>query len=160
MDGKLTNSTKYSSLSAAQLDTLEELGYIFLVKYSGLEGHVYFSGDTSCSAGDYRSVSRNRVINKSRRLVRTAFLSYVNAPIKVNPANGQLSPAQITVFTNLVTDALQTMVDAEEISGIGPISIPAAQNILKNDRLRVEYSMIPIGNSKEIKVSEGLVLKK
>lgn len=158
-DTKLTNSTKYSSLSASQLDTLEELGYVFLVKYSGLEGHVYFSGDTTCSDGDYRTIARNRTINKSRRAVRTALLPYVNSPIKVDPSTGQLSSAQITVFTNLITDILQAMVDAEEVSGIGTITIPANQNILKNDTLILQYSLVPIGTSKTIKVTEGLVLK-
>ena len=159
VDSKLTNSTKYSSLSQIQLDTLEELGYVFLVKYSGLEGHVYFSGDTTCSNGDYRTISRNRVINKSRRSVRTALLPYVNSPIKVNPATGNLSAAQIAVFTNLITKILNAMVAAEEISGIGAVTIPANQNILQNDTLIIQYTMVPIGTAKAIKVTEGLVLK-
>lgn len=158
-DSKLVNSTKYSSLSQIQLDNLEELGYVFLVKYAGLEGHVYFSGDSTCSNGDYRTLSRNRVINKSRRSVRAALLPYVNSPIKVDPATGYLSTAQITVFTNLITDILNAMVAAEEISGIGAVTIPANQNILKNDTLIIQYTMVPIGTSKTIKVTEGLVLK-
>lgn len=158
-DSKLTNSTKYSSLSQIQLDNLEELGYVFLVKYAGLEGHVYFSGDSTCSDGDYRTISRNRVINKSRRSVRAALLPYVNSPIKVDPATGYLSTAQITVFTNLITDILNAMVAAEEISGIGAVTIPSNQNILKNDTLIIQYTMVPIGTAKTIKVTEGLVLK-
>lgn len=158
-DGKIKNSTKYSSLSASQLDSLEELGYVFLVKYAGLEGHVYFSGDTTCSDGDYRSISRNRTINKSRRLVRTALLPYVNSPIKVDPSTGQLSSAQITIFKNLIADVLNAMQSAEEISGYSGPTIPASQNILKNDTLLVEYKLIPVGTSKYIKVTEGLTLK-
>ena len=146
-------------MSQIQLDTLEELGYVFLVKYSGLEGHVYFSGDTTCSNGDYRTISRNRVINKSRRSVRTALLPYVNSPIKVDPATGNLSAAQIAVFTNLITKILNAMVAAEEISGIGAVTIPANQNILQNDTLIIQYTMVPIGTAKAIKVTEGLVLK-
>jgi len=159
VDSKLTNSTKYSSLSQIQLDNLEELGYVFLVKYAGLEGHVYFSGDSTCSNGDYRTIARNRVINKSRRSVRAALLPYVNSPIKVDPATGYLSTAQITVFTNLITNILNAMVAAEEISGIGAVTIPANQNILQNDTLIIQYTMVPIGTAKTIKVTEGLVLK-
>ena len=159
VDSKLTNSTKYSSLSQIQLDNLEELGYVFLVKYAGLEGHVYFSGDSTCSNGDYRTIARNRVINKSRRSVRAALLPYVNSPIKVDPATGYLSTAQITVFTNLITDILNAMVAAEEISGIGAVTIPANQNILQNDTLIIQYTMVPIGTSKKIKLTEGLTLK-
>ncbi|MDR1090962.1 MAG: DUF2586 family protein [Prevotella sp.] len=156
---KLVNTTKYSSLSASQLDDLDGLGYVFLIKYSGLEGHVYFSGDKTCSNGDYRTISRNRTINKSRRAVRTALLPYVNSPIKVDPSTGYLSSAQSTIFSNIVTDILQAMADAEEISGFS-VKIPANQNVLKNDTLLIQYSLIPIGTSKTIKVTEGLSIKK
>lgn len=159
VDNKLKNTTKYSSLSAVQLDTLDELGYVFLMKYNGLEGHVYFSGDQTCSNGDYRTIARNRVINKSRRAVRAALLPYVNSPIKVDPSTGYLSSAQSTIFTNLVTDILQAMVNAEEISGFS-VTIPSNQSILKNDTLLIQYKLIPIGTSKTINVTEGLSIKK
>lgn len=158
-DGQLKSTTKYSSLSSSQLDTLEELGYVFLVKYAGLEGHVYFSGDTTCSNGDYRTLSRNRTINKSRRLVRTALLPYVNSPIRVDPNTGQLSSAQITMFSNLIRDMLTGMQNAGEISGFSGPVIPATQNILQNDTLLVQYQLIPVGTAKYIKVTEGLTLK-
>lgn len=157
-NGALKNSTKYSSLSQQQLDTLDNLGYVFLMRYTGLEGHIYFSGDKTCSDGDYCTIARNRTINKSRRSVRTALLPYVNSPIKVNRSNGQLSAAQITVFTNLISDILTAMTDAEEISGMGKITIPATQNILKNDKLVIQYTIVPLGCAKTIEVTEGLVL--
>ena len=153
-----TNTTRYSSLTSTQLDHLDDLGYVFLCKYTGLPGKVYFSGDQSCSKDDYRTISRNRVINKSRRLVRTVLLPYVNSPIKVDPTTGTLSAAQITVFTNKITDVLNAMVSAEEISGIGQVNIPASQNILKNDKLMISYTLVPVGTSKLIDVTEGFVL--
>lgn len=157
--GKLNNTIYYSSLSSAQIDTLEDKGYIFLCRYVGYEGHVFFSSDRTCSDQDYRTISRNRVINKSRRGVRKALLRYVNSPIKIDPATGQLTSTQIAIFYNRVKDVLDLMVAANEVSGIGNINIPANQNILKNDRLILSYTLVPIGCSKEIKVEEGLVLK-
>ena len=125
------------------------------MKYTGLEGHVYFSGDQTCSNGDYRTISRNRVINKSRRSVRQMLLPYVNSPIKVDPSTGYLSSAQTTIFKNLVTNVLQAMDDAGEISGFS-VTIPANQNVLVNDTLKINYSLIPVGTSKMIDVTEGL----
>lgn len=154
----LTNSMRYSALSQKQLDNLDDLGYIFMVKYAGREGQVFFNGDGTCSDGDYRSIARNRVINKSRRSVRQVLLPYVNYKIKVDPATGQLSAAHITMFRNLINDVLQAMADNEEVSGIGTINIPAAQNILKNDKLMLKYSLIPMGYSKIIEVTEGFAL--
>lgn len=156
--GHLASTTNYASLTRAQIDALEDKGYIFLCRYAGLQGGVFFSSDQSCSDGDYRTISRNRTINKSRRVVRTALLPYVNAPIKVDPTNGHLSAAQIAIFSNLVTDVLNAMVSAEEVSGIGEVTIPADQNILKNDTLTIKYTLIPLGTSKIIEVEEGLVI--
>ena len=157
--GVLTNATKYASLNSTQIDTLDDKGYIFLCRYVGYEGHVFFNGDTTCSDGDYRTIARNRVINKSRRGVRLALLKYVNSPIKVDPATGLLSTTQITIFRNLVSNVLNMMVTANEVSGIGSIVIPADQNILQNDRLKLWYTLVPIGTAKEIRVEEGFALK-
>ena len=156
--GHFASTTDYDSLTKAQLDALEDKGYIFPVKYAGLEGHVYFSSDRTANDGDYRTLSRNRVINKSRRVVRAALLPYVNAPLKVDPANGRLSTAQIAIFTNLVSDVLNAMVSAEEVSGIGSIVIPADQNVLKSDKLILKYTLIPLGTAKTIEVTEGFAL--
>lgn len=153
------NLTKYTSLTSRQLDKLDDLGYVFLVKYAGQPGKIYFSGDQTCSDDDYRTIARNRVINKSRRLVRAVLLPYVNSPIKVDPTSGNLSAAQITVFTNKITDVLNEMVTAGEASGIGRVTIPATQNILQNDQLIISYTLVPMGTSKLIDVTEGLVLK-
>ena len=158
-NGKIKNSTKYSSLSSVQLNTLADLGYVFLMKYAGLEGHVYFSGDSTCSSEDYRTIARNRVINKSRRLVRTALLPYVNSPVKVDPTTGRLSAAKITEFVNLISEVLRAMETAGEISGFSGPYIPANQNILKNDALQIQYALIPVGTAQKIYVTEGLTLK-
>lgn len=157
-DGVFGSTTNYAALTRAQIDALDDKGYIFLCRYAGLEGGVYFSSDQTCSDGDYRTISRNRVINKSRRVVRAALLPYVNSPIKVDPSNGQLSAAQISIFHNLISDVLGAMVSSEEISGIGEITIPANQNILKNDTLIIKYTLIPLGTAKTIEVTEGLVI--
>lgn len=159
-DGLLTNSTRYSALNRFQLDELDDKGYIFMRTYEGLEGHVYFSKDRSCSDGDYCTIARNRTINKSRRTIRTALLPYVNSPIKVDPANGNLSSAQVTVFTNLITDILTAMETAEEISGVGTVTVPAEQNILVTKKLTFSYTIIPLGCAESIEVTEGLAISR
>lgn len=63
-DGKLKSSTKYSSLTPTQLESLDTLGYNMLVRYQGYEGHIYFSGDQTCDDGDYRTIMRNRTMDK------------------------------------------------------------------------------------------------
>lgn len=156
--GEFGSTTNFAALTKAQIDALDDKGYVFLCRYAGLEGKVYYSSDQTCSDGDYRTIARNRVINKSRRSVRAALLPYVNSPIKVDPATGKLSTAQITIFSNLVSDILNAMQSAEEISGTGSVTIPADQNILQNDTLTISYTIVPMGTAKRIEVTEGLVV--
>ena len=157
VDKKFTSTISYSSLSKSQIDTLDDKGYVFLCKYSGLEGGVYFSKDQTCTSGDYRTVARNRTIHKSRRNVRNALLPYVNSPLKVDPSTGYLSAAKITMFQNIVTAILGTMQDNEEISGYS-VTIDKNQNVLKNDKLVIKYSIVPVGVAASIEVVEGLSL--
>ncbi len=159
-NNKLKNSTAYSALTKYQLDALDEKGYIFMRTYAGLEGHVYFTKDQTCSNGDYCTIARNRAINKSRRLIRKALLPYVNSPVKVDPSTGNLSSAQATVYKNLIQDVLSGMETAEEISSVGTINVPTSQNILKTKKLTFSYTLIPLGCAETITVSEGLAISK
>lgn len=155
-DGLIANGLSYSALSKAQLNALEEAGYVFARSFEGLEGHTYFANDHTCSAGDFCTIARNRAINKSRRLIRVALLPYVNSPIKVDPSNGNLSAAQVTVFENLLKDILDAMESAEEISGTAFVTVPAEQNILVTKKLVLSYGIVPMGCAESIEVTEGL----
>ncbi|RHH14380.1 hypothetical protein DW228_06155 [Bacteroides fragilis] len=147
----------YESLSPALLDDLDDKGYIFPIKYAGRENGVYISKDQTCSDGDYRTIARNRTINKSRRAVRTALLPYVNSPLMVNPATGFLAPSKITSFKTLIGDILAGMQKAQEISGYA-VNIDSNQNVLVNDTLRISYVIVPVGVASKIYVEEGLSL--
>lgn len=147
----------YESLSPVLLDDFDEKGYVFPVKYSGRENGIYISKDQTCSSGDYRTIARNRTINKSRRAVRSALLPYVNSPLMVNPATGFLAPSKITAFKTLVGDILAKMEAAQEISGYA-VNINPNQNVLIDDTLRISYVLVPVGVATKIYVEEGLAL--
>lgn len=159
-NGVLTNATAYTAVTKAQADDLDDKGYVFLRTYEGLEGHVYYTKDRTCSDGDFCTVARNRTINKSRRVTRAALLPYVNSPVKVDPAKGQLSAGQVTEYKNLIATGLQAMETAGEISGVGTITIDAAQNVLKNKKLEFAYSLVPLGCAGSIDVTESLVVSR
>ena len=156
-DDNLTSTNMYESLSPTLLDDLDEKGYIFPIMYSGLQNGIYISRDQTCSTGDYRTIARNRTINKSRRAVRTALLPYVNSPLLVNPSTGFLAASKISAFKSLVSDVLKKMESAQEISGSG-VTIDPNQNVLLNDTLKISYVIVPVGVSTKIYVEEGLSL--
>ena len=148
---------RYESLPPSLLDELDDKGYIFPIKYAGRENGIYISKDQTCSTGDYRTIARNRTINKSRRAVRAALLPYVNSPLMVNPSTGFLAPSKITAFKTLVGDILAKMQAAQEISGYA-VTIDANQNVLVDDTRRISYVIVPVGVAVKIYVEEGLSL--
>ena len=139
------------------MDDLDDKGYIFLIKYAGRENGIYISKDQTCSDGDFRTIARNRTINKSRRAVRAALLPYVNSPLMVNPATGFLAPSKITAFKTLISDILTQMKNNLEISGFA-VNIDPNQNVLVNDTLNISYVIVPVGVATRIYVEEGLSL--
>lgn len=147
---------KYAERNAS----IHQKGYIFLRNHDGLENSVFFSSDQTLSDGDYRTIARGRVIHKSRRVVRSALLPYVNAPLEVESGTGTLTSSDITLFQNAVTEAIDTyMVEPSnmtvpQISG-REVIIDEDQNVLKNDQLLIEYYLIPIGCTAAIYVTEG-----
>lgn len=147
----------YESLSPVLLNELDDKGYIFPIKYAGKENGVYISKDQTCSQGDFRTIARNRTINKSRRAVRAELLPYVNSPLLVNPATGFIAASKITSFKNLVGDVLNKMKTAGEISGYA-VDINPNQNVLIDDTLRISYVLVPVGVATKIYVEEGLSL--
>nr|DAI00499.1 MAG TPA: tail sheath protein [Caudoviricetes sp.] len=154
---EFTSTNMYESLSPTLLDDLDDKGYMFPITYSGLQNGIYISRDQTCSTGDYRTIARNRTINKSRRAVRAALLPYVNSPLLVNPSTGFLSASKISAFKTIVSDVLKKMETAQEISGSG-VTIDPNQNVLLNDTLRISYVIVPVGVSTRIYVEEGLSL--
>lgn len=156
-DDEFTSTNVYESLSPSLLNDLDNKGYIFPIKYAGIENGIYISRDQTCSTGDYRTIARNRTINKSRRGVRAALLPYVNSPLLVNPSTGFLAPSKISAFKNIVSEVLKKMEKAQEISGFA-VSIDPNQNVLVDDTLRIGYYLVPVGVSTRIYVEEGLSL--
>lgn len=138
---------------------LHKKGYIFLTNYDGLENSIFFSSDQTLTTGDYRTIARCRVMHKSRRVVRRALLPYVNENWEVDTTTGQFSASDITTLQNVVLDALDNnMVEpgstVPQISGRS-CTIDESQNILENDQLLINYSLIPLGTSAVLSVTEG-----
>ena len=140
-------------------ERLHRKGYIFLTNYDGIENGIFFSDDQTLSTGDYRSIARGRVMHKSRRVVRRALLPRVKSTVEVDASTGQLSDSTITEFENLIYAALDANMVRPgtwkpQISG-REVVINSEQNILENDQLLIEYSLVPVGCVSSIFVTEG-----
>ena len=147
----------FESLSPTQIDELDDKGYVFLIKYAGRDNGTYFSKDRTCSDGDYRTIARNRTIDKSRRAVRNALLPYLNAPVMVNPSTGYLSEVETKKYQTVVKNILDEMAGNNEISG-STVYVDTKQNILETDMIKISYAIVPVGTSTTIQVTEGFAL--
>jgi hypothetical protein len=140
-------------------DYIHKKGYIFTTNYDGLENSVFFSSDQTLSSGDYRTISRCRVMHKSRRVVRRALLPYVNDDIEIDASTGKLSASTVASFQNVVLEALDAnMVEpgttVPQISG-RTCTIDNNQDILNTDKIDIDYRLVPHGCSSAIMVTEG-----
>lgn len=152
----LASPVPHKTLSVHQLDELDDKGYVFLHTYMGYNG-VFFSKDYSCSDGDYNCISRNRVINKSSRMVRRALLPYVNAPILLT-AGGTLAAGDKANFINIITTVLSAMKSAGEISDVGEVHFDDTTNLLQTKTLLFDYGILPVGCAEMIKVTQGFTV--
>lgn len=134
-------------------------GYVFLTNYDGLENSVFFSSDQTLSTGSYRTIARCRVMHKSRRVVRRALLPRVNSNVEVDITSGTLSASAVAEFQNIVIEALDmNMVEPgttkPQISGRTCVIDPN-QNVLDTDAIDISYSLVPLGVTGVINVTEG-----
>ena len=149
----IDNNTPYESLDINQLNTFDNNGYIFPLRYPDLAG-TYFSSNQTLTSGDYRTIARNRAIDKSRRNVRLALLPTIQQPLYVNPENGNVSVGTIGQFTSIVDTQLSALTSLAEISGYS-ININPKQDVLANDGISIQYRIIPVGENKNIDVEIG-----
>tara|TARA_R110000765_G_scaffold28058_5_gene67941 strand:+ start:363 stop:1616 length:1254 start_codon:yes stop_codon:yes gene_type:complete len=150
----ITDNTPYESLSSPQIDSLDTKGYIFPHKYVGYVG-TYASSEVTLSSGDYRTIARNRAIDKSRRVVRASLLPTIQQPLYVDPATGSLSAGTIAQYKTIIHQQLQVMQANGEMSGFS-ITIDPTQDVLTTDTVAVKYRLIPVGVAKQINIEIGL----
>lgn len=152
-DVRLTDNTPLETVAEAKQDDLDNLGYVFPTKYFGRAG-TYFSSDQTCSDGDYRTIFRNRTIDKSRRLVRASLLPTLNQPL-YGSADGKVSVSTIQQFKSIVSFQLSEMRKALEVSSFR-VEIDPSQDILATDKLEIKYRIQPVGVNKQVDVEIGL----
>ncbi|MEJ1242115.1 DUF2586 family protein [Chryseolinea sp. T2] len=151
------NGTPYKSVSKSQLATLNDKKYIFLLKDFGLNGSYFNSSFVATQeSSDYYSLERGRVINKSRKLLRTSLLPQLNSPLYLEES-GSLRLETIGKFTSLAEQGLQGMLRAGELSNYS-VYIDPAQDVLASDTLVIDVKLQPVGVSRYINITLGFAV--
>lgn len=135
---------------------LHNFGYVFFTRHTGIAG-IYFNDTFTCTAlaDDLCNLENNRVINKAKRLIRTALLPDLLSPINVNPTTGRLAPDVVKKLEVQGKRAIdEGMLNLGQISGFQFI-IDENQNILSTSELVCELSITPTGTARQIKIKIG-----
>ena len=150
----ITDNQPYEQVSKAYRDSVDDKGWVFLMKYTDDGGRTRVNNSYTASGGDYDSIERNRVIDASRRLTRRVLLPFLNSPVDLNKSNGKMDVAQIKVYKTAVEGALDTLVQAGNING-HTVIIDASQDVLATKTLYIQYKLSGKGKIHDIDVTEG-----
>lgn len=137
------------------LPTLNDKGYIFLRKLTGIAGS-YWNDSHTCAAitSDYAYIEANRTMKKAMRGIRTYLLPYLNSNVNINPDDGTIDAISIAVLENAAEKALEQMEKNGELSGYRAYINPD-QNILATSELEIAIKNVPTGVIRKMKVKIG-----
>ena len=146
------NGVLVSSSSQSFLNNLDNLRYIFLIKYVGIAGsYVNDSHTAIVVTSDYAYIENNRTIDKAIRGVYASMLPALNGPLQLN-SDGTLTDTTIAYFTSLAETNLTQMIRDNELSA-QQVSINTTQNVLSTNTLVIAVKLVPIGVARAIQVN-------
>uniref|UniRef100_UPI0005C52FF1 DUF2586 family protein n=1 Tax=Flammeovirga sp. OC4 TaxID=1382345 RepID=UPI0005C52FF1 len=141
----------------SQWDTLDAKGYIFPLKYVGVDG-ARWNDDHTCTPividaegnMNEHSISLGRTMNKAKRTLRTALLPKVKSTQAVDPSTGQLAPAVTKYFEAIGDQALGRMQTATEIVASQTAVDPESDLLTPPKELLVDFAVVPYGHIGQI----------
>lgn len=143
-----------------QLEQLDEKGYIFGLKRTGIVGS-YFNDSYTATAlnSDFTYLENNRTISEAVRGINKALVPKISSPMYIDADTGRLDPTSVSALEALCDEVLDQMQRNGNISGF-KVSINPNQQVLSTSKLEVVLRIIPVGTLREIEVKIGLTLKK
>lgn len=151
------NGTLAYNVDANLQTQLDNFGYIFLMKKTGVVGS-YFN-DSHCAitpTSDYAYIERNRVIGKAQRIIYTSYAPLENSDLYVNP-DGTLTSATINIFKDAIAPSMNQMVANGEISAYS-VNIDPTQNVISTSTIHVVVKIVGVGIARNIIVNLGFQL--
>lgn len=142
-------------ISDGDLETLNDNGAIFFRQHIGRAGYYFNDSHTATAlTSDYAYIENNRTIDKAVRSIRSVLLPRLASPVLVDPDTGKLPASVIKSYENDGRKALELMQNNNEISSF-TVFVDPEQNILALSELQIQFSLIPTGTARNIKVTIG-----
>lgn len=152
------DGSKNGDYTPAQIQAINDKGYIFLVQYPGQAG-TYFNDSFTATElnSDYAYIENNRTIDKAIREVNRVLVPKVSGPAYIDPDTGMLESSNVAALEALCDEPLDEMVRNGEVSGY-KVYINPNQRVLQSSKLEVVIKLVPVGTLREIEVKIGLTV--
>ncbi|WP_035296206.1 DUF2586 domain-containing protein [Brevibacillus thermoruber] len=153
LDGPLSaTELRPVGIKEAHITALDNARYTTVRRYHGIQGIYCTNFRMMAPTGsDYTYGERTRVMLKAARLVRAAALLQEQNEIPVDDATGNID---FTPLENLLTAALDPMLNAEEISK-ARVVIPPNQNVLAGEPIKAVIRITPRGAYRDMELEIG-----
>ncbi|MEI2758971.1 MAG: DUF2586 family protein [Bacteroidia bacterium] len=162
-DGKLplinagfSNGNKVTTYTDANLDTLDDFGYIFFRPFTGKAGY-YINDDHTASPynQDALYISHGRVLDKAARIARKVYVDEILDEVQVEASTGKLAPSTCKHYQGIIEKAINDeMASRGEIVAVSAYVDPD-QDVLTTDTINIEVDIVKTGTSRKIKVVIG-----
>lgn len=156
---KFIDGTFAGDLTPAQIQSINDKGYLFPMKHVGYSGTFFNDSYTATATdSDFSTIENNRAIDKAQRGVYSKLLPKISGPIYIDPATGSISADSIASLEAIGATPLEQMERDGELSGF-KIFINPEQDVLTSSQLQVTIKIVPVGVLREIVVNIGFALK-
>jgi len=154
--------------SNSEINAINDLGYITIVKRQGVSGAYHLDAPLTVSAtSDFAFIGNARTIQKEIRLIRERLLPFINAPLYVDATSGKLTESTIFQLESAVLLALNQMAVDGEIQvdeatqklPVNTVVIDPDQNVIVTSKVNIVVKTVPVGVQRKIEVNIGFVPK-
>lgn len=152
----LSGGTLISSMLSADLNTLNDRGFSFLLRHVKRSG-AYINDDPTCVelTSDYVYVSRSRTINKASAIAYDVYLEELNDEASFDPSTGKLAPEFAKGLQAEIETAIQVqMVDLGELNAVRA-NVNLDQDTITTDKVAITLNLQPKGTNRNIEVTLG-----
>ena len=152
--GGLSNHKKYSEVFES-LETMNDKGYVFPIKYQGLTGYWWNDGhvcapiimDASGNMNQHM-IYYSHTMDEAKRNLRRVYLPEVKKPVQLE--NGKLPTGMVGYYNAIGDDEFIRLAGNGLISG-GKTYTDADSDLLIAKRLDIDFAVVPTGCVNEIK---------
>jgi hypothetical protein len=146
--GGLSNHLKYETVFK-QLETLEEKGYVFPIRYTGVSGY-WWNGGHCCvpvvldSKGNLNQheIFYSHTIDQAKRALRIAFLPEVKKPVGLE--EGKLGADMISYY-NAIGNIVFNSMEGRGLISTGRTKTDKESDLVIEKVLKVSFEVVPTG---------------